>query len=103
MAAEVGTGSPWLTRVLVATDRSQTADTAVRWAANMVGASQAELILLQVLVPEAGDGGGRRCARGDGAPGRGGAGAGPRGRWRVRVLGGGWWWTATRPPRSWMR
>src|SRR5262249_52642185 len=39
-------------RVLVATDRSETADTAVRWAAGMVAAFQAELVLLQILVPE---------------------------------------------------
>jgi hypothetical protein len=34
---------PRLNRVLVATDRSDTADKAVRWAASMVGAFQADL------------------------------------------------------------
>jgi ubiquinone biosynthesis protein len=36
-------------RVMVATDRSETADRAVRWAANVAAAYGAELILLQVL------------------------------------------------------
>jgi len=47
--------SPSQQRVLVATDRSETADKAVRWAASMAEPVQAEL-LLQVPVPEAGDG-----------------------------------------------
>jgi len=37
-------------RVMVATDRSGTADRAVRWAAEMAAGVQGELILLQVLV-----------------------------------------------------
>jgi predicted unusual protein kinase regulating ubiquinone biosynthesis (AarF/ABC1/UbiB family)/nucleotide-binding universal stress UspA family protein len=44
------------TRVMVATDRSQTADRAVRWAANLANASEADLVLLQVLPPPAVDG-----------------------------------------------
>jgi nucleotide-binding universal stress UspA family protein len=36
-------------RVMVATDRSETADRAVRWAANVAEAYRAELLLLQVL------------------------------------------------------
>ena len=36
-------------RVMVATDRSETADRAVRWAANVAAAYRAELLLLQVL------------------------------------------------------
>lgn len=51
-----GIAIPGLNRVLVATDRSETADKAVHWAASLAVACQAELILLQVLVPEAGDG-----------------------------------------------
>jgi ubiquinone biosynthesis protein len=43
-------------RVVVATDRSVTADRAVRWAADLAAPFGAELILTQVLVPEA-DGG----------------------------------------------
>jgi ubiquinone biosynthesis protein len=41
-------------RIMVATDRSETADRAVRWAANLAAAYRAELLLLQVLL--AGDG-----------------------------------------------
>lgn len=41
---------------MVATDRSQTADRAVRWAANLANASAADLVLLQVLPPAAADG-----------------------------------------------
>ena len=36
-------------RVMVATDRSETADRAVRWAARLAAAHEAELLLLQVL------------------------------------------------------
>jgi ubiquinone biosynthesis protein len=38
-------------RVMVATDRSETADNAVRWAANLAAGFQAELLLFQVLLP----------------------------------------------------
>jgi len=38
-------------RVLVATDRSQSADYAVAWAADMAERYDAELVLVQVLVP----------------------------------------------------
>jgi ubiquinone biosynthesis protein len=41
-----------VTRILVATDRSETADRAVRFAADMAARYEAELTLLQVLVPE---------------------------------------------------
>ena len=47
------TTSP-VNRVMVATDRSETADRAVRWAANVAAAYGEELLLLQVL--PAGDG-----------------------------------------------
>jgi nucleotide-binding universal stress UspA family protein len=40
-------------RVLVATDRSETAEHAVRWAAEMAERYEAELFLLQVVVPPA--------------------------------------------------
>ena len=40
---------PSVDRVMVATDRSETADRAVRWAANVAAAYRAELLLLQVL------------------------------------------------------
>ena len=40
-------------RVLVATDRSQTAEYAVAWAAEMATRYDAELVLLQVVVPPA--------------------------------------------------
>jgi ubiquinone biosynthesis protein len=40
---------PSVSRVMVATDRSETADRAVRWASNVAAAYQAELLLLQVL------------------------------------------------------
>jgi len=39
-------------RILVATDRSETADRAVRWAGAMAEAYGAELVVLRVLVPE---------------------------------------------------
>ena len=41
---------------MAATDRSETADSAVRWAASFAAGLQAELLLLQVLVPEAMEG-----------------------------------------------
>jgi predicted unusual protein kinase regulating ubiquinone biosynthesis (AarF/ABC1/UbiB family)/nucleotide-binding universal stress UspA family protein len=44
---------PQLTRVLVATDRSATADRAVRWAATLAAATSAELLLLRALPPAA--------------------------------------------------
>jgi ubiquinone biosynthesis protein len=39
-------------RVLVATDRSESADYAVAWAADMAGRYEAELHLLQVILPQ---------------------------------------------------
>ena len=44
--------APSVNRVMVATDRSETADRAVRWAANVAASHRAELLLFQVL-PEA--------------------------------------------------
>jgi ubiquinone biosynthesis protein len=41
-------------RILTATDRSETADRAVAWAADMAARYEAELIVLQVLVAPAG-------------------------------------------------
>jgi ubiquinone biosynthesis protein len=81
--------TPSVGRVMVATDRSETADRAVRWAANVADAYGAELLLLQVLP----------AAEGNGTPevALGVAGeelrrfaeelAGPRGRARVAVDG----------------
>jgi ubiquinone biosynthesis protein len=40
---------PAVRRVLVATDRSPSADTAVRWAADMAERYEAELVVLQVV------------------------------------------------------
>src|SRR5439155_7097217 len=45
--------SPTVKRVMVATDRSESADRAVRWAANLAAAYQAELLLLQIVPPSA--------------------------------------------------
>ncbi|HEX6507607.1 MAG TPA: universal stress protein, partial [Chloroflexota bacterium] len=45
--------APAVRRVMVATDRSATADRAVRWAANLAESYGAELLLLQILVPNA--------------------------------------------------
>src|SRR5689334_719769 len=45
--------APPVNRVAVATDRSDTADQAVRWAANLAAASAAELVLVQVMLPTA--------------------------------------------------
>lgn len=44
---------PPLARILVATDRSATADLAVRWAAELASRYSAELIVLQVVAPAA--------------------------------------------------
>ena len=44
-------GGPPVNRVMVATDRSETADQAVRWAAAMAGSYPAELLVLQVMPP----------------------------------------------------
>ncbi len=44
-------GPPTVKRVLVATDRSETADRAVRWAADLAASREAELQVLQVIVP----------------------------------------------------
>jgi len=40
---------PGVSRILVATDRSQSADRAVRWAADMAQRYEAELLVLQVV------------------------------------------------------
>jgi predicted unusual protein kinase regulating ubiquinone biosynthesis (AarF/ABC1/UbiB family)/nucleotide-binding universal stress UspA family protein len=50
-------GTPPVGRVVVATDRSATADQAVEWAARMAVQAGAELVLLQVLAPADGDAG----------------------------------------------
>src|SRR5437660_9345084 len=42
---------PAIRRVMVGTDRSETADRAVRWAANLANPLGAELLILQVLLP----------------------------------------------------
>src|ERR671911_2382135 len=44
-------GSVGVARVMVATDRSETADRAVRWAATLANSYDAELLLLQVILP----------------------------------------------------
>ena len=46
-------GGSLVRRVLVGTDRSETAEHAVRWAAEMAGRYEAELVLVQVVVPPA--------------------------------------------------
>jgi ubiquinone biosynthesis protein len=46
---------PSVKRVMVGTDRSATADRAVRWAANLAASYNAELLLLQILVPQDGN------------------------------------------------
>ena len=43
--------SPMVRRVLVATNRSQTAEQAVAWAAEMAERYEAELLLVQIVVP----------------------------------------------------
>ena len=76
-------------RILVATDRSQTATRAVGWAAEMAERYGAELLLLQVLPPEDPPGGGEPARPGgEDHVGRELSGladriAGPRGRARV--------------------
>jgi ubiquinone biosynthesis protein len=42
-------------RILVATDRSESADRAVRWAADMAARYEAELLVLQVVAERAAD------------------------------------------------
>jgi nucleotide-binding universal stress UspA family protein len=42
---------PAVRRVLVATDRSETAEQAVAWAAEMAARYEAELVLVQIVVP----------------------------------------------------
>jgi ubiquinone biosynthesis protein len=42
-------------KVMVATDRSETADRAVRWAADLAASYDANLLLLQILLPTDGD------------------------------------------------
>jgi ubiquinone biosynthesis protein len=42
-------GGPQVRRILVATDRSESADRAVRWAAEMAERYEAELLVLQVV------------------------------------------------------
>lgn len=82
--------APSVSRVMVATDRSETADRAVRWAANVAASYRAELLLLQVL-PDAADG--AKAGMSEDSPGRTAEGlrrfadelAGPRGRTRVVV------------------
>ncbi len=49
--------APSVHRVMVATDLSETANRAVRWAANVAASYQAELLLFQVLPTVAGDDG----------------------------------------------
>src|SRR5688572_28227096 len=44
-------GTPGVGRVMVATDRSETADRAVRWAAAFANRYEADLLLLQVILP----------------------------------------------------
>ena len=44
---------PLVSRVLVATDRSETAERAVTWAAELANRYEAELVLLQVRLPDA--------------------------------------------------
>jgi predicted unusual protein kinase regulating ubiquinone biosynthesis (AarF/ABC1/UbiB family)/nucleotide-binding universal stress UspA family protein len=51
MASGNGSGAVGVGRVMVATDRSETADRAVRWAAAFAGRYEAELLLLQVILP----------------------------------------------------
>jgi nucleotide-binding universal stress UspA family protein len=48
--------APSVNKVMVATDLSETADRAVRWAANVGASHQAELLLFQVLPTTTEDG-----------------------------------------------
>ncbi|MBV9454759.1 MAG: universal stress protein, partial [Rubrobacter sp.] len=50
-----GGNTPSIQRVLAATDRSKTADRAVRWAASMAASHGAELLLFQVLFADTAD------------------------------------------------
>ena len=45
------TVTPTVRRILVATDRSPSADAAVRWAANMAASQSADLVVVQIIVP----------------------------------------------------
>jgi ubiquinone biosynthesis protein len=47
--------TPAIRRVMVGTDRSETADRAVRWAANLANPLGAELLVVQVLLPSEAD------------------------------------------------
>ena len=46
-----GSNGSMVRRVLVATDRSETAETAVAWAAEMAERYEAELVLVHIVVP----------------------------------------------------
>ena len=48
-----GNNSSMVSRVLVATDRSETAEVAVRFAAEMATRFEADLVLVQVVIPPA--------------------------------------------------
>ncbi len=50
-----GPASPAPQRILVATDRSASADQAVRWAAELADRCAADLVVFQVILPHAGD------------------------------------------------
>src|SRR5713226_6734866 len=56
---------PAVRKVLVATDRSATANQAVSWAATLAAAHEAELVLLQVLVDQPVDDARLAAVRGD--------------------------------------
>ena len=47
----MGSESSYIRRVLVATDRSETAEVAVGWAAELANRYEAELVLVQIVVP----------------------------------------------------
>ncbi|HEX5070517.1 MAG TPA: AarF/UbiB family protein [Vicinamibacterales bacterium] len=51
MSSDTSPSQRQLTRILVATDRSQTADLAARWAGELAGRYSADLIVLQVVSP----------------------------------------------------
>jgi predicted unusual protein kinase regulating ubiquinone biosynthesis (AarF/ABC1/UbiB family)/nucleotide-binding universal stress UspA family protein len=78
---------PVVRRVLVATDRSATADAAVRWAAVLADAHRAELILARALAPAEGADAteAARCAASEDLTRFATEVAGPRGRARVVV------------------
>ncbi len=73
-----------LGRILVATDRSATADLAVRWAAELASRYSAELIVLQVLAPAADAAADRRSGRGQHRPRGCRAPASGEGTWQAR-------------------